>query len=125
MSLADSRHARFGFMAELLGVNPQEQMMESLKFFQEQQQLMNNNTKTSQLNLKTGQEFLANNKKNKNIKVLKNGLQYQIMKSGEKLAKSPTINDKVQVQKKQVAGGLIIFFGLWLMIILIQIIRGM
>jgi FKBP-type peptidyl-prolyl cis-trans isomerase FklB len=76
----------------------QEQMTEALKYFQEKQQLMHNNTKTSQLNLQTGQEFLAQNKKNKNIKVLKNGLQYQIVKSGNKLAKSPTINDKVQVQ---------------------------
>ncbi|MGD0465438.1 MAG: FKBP-type peptidyl-prolyl cis-trans isomerase [Gammaproteobacteria bacterium] len=49
------------------------------------------------LNLKTAKEFLEQNKQNKNIVELANGLQYQIIESGDGTAVSPKQNDKVKV----------------------------
>jgi len=45
-----------------------------------------------------GQKFLAANKKKKNVKVTKSGLQYEILKAGK--GKSPKGNDRVRVQYK-------------------------
>lgn len=54
--------------------------------------------KTSEINLKKGKEFLEKNKKTAGIVELKNGLQYQIINSGDPSSKSPNINDQVAVQ---------------------------
>lgn len=78
----------------------QEQIIKALNIMKdkqiEQQKLLLK--KISSNNLQKGQEFLAQNKKNKDTFELKNGLQYQIINSGDQTAKSPSINDKVQVQ---------------------------
>lgn len=78
----------------------QEQIIKELSSMKDKQieQQKNSLQKTSSINLQKGQEFLAKNKKNKNIFELKNGLQYQVIHNGNQSAKSPTINDKVQVQ---------------------------
>ena len=49
------------------------------------------------INLKIAKEFLEQNRQNKNIIELANGLQYQIIESGDTTGVSPKPNDKVKV----------------------------
>lgn len=49
-------------------------------------------------NKQEGKKFLEENKKNKDVKVLKNGLQYKVIKQGT--GKKPTLEDSVTVHYK-------------------------
>ena len=70
--------------------------LNSLKSKQVEQSKKNLHSKAT-INLKMAKEFLEQNKQNKNIVELSNGLQYQIIESGEQTAVSPKQNDKVKV----------------------------
>jgi FKBP-type peptidyl-prolyl cis-trans isomerase len=53
-------------------------------------------SKVAAENKKAGEDFLAANKKNKDVVTLPSGLQYQILKQGT--GKRPTLNDTVECQ---------------------------
>ena len=78
---------------------PEEEMLKSLNYLKKK--TMEHNTKNlnskADTNLKLAKEFLAKNKQNKNIVELPNGLQYQIIESGDQSANSPQKSDKVKV----------------------------
>ena len=78
----------------------QEQIIKALNIMKNKQleEQTKHLKKTSAINLKKGQEFLEKNKKTAGIVELKNGLQYQIINSGDPSSKSPNINDQVAVQ---------------------------
>ena len=54
--------------------------------------------KASAENMKKGEEFLANNRGNSNIKELPSGLQYEVMAEGA--GESPTLDDQVRIHYK-------------------------
>ena len=53
--------------------------------------------KISEVNLKTGEEFLAKNKTRKDVTTTASGLQYEVMKKAETPGAKPTAADKVRV----------------------------
>lgn len=74
-----------------------QQMKQALETFQKQMVAKQKAKfqEVSESNLKAGQEFLANNKKQKGVIALPNGLQYKIVKAGN--GTPPSANDTVTV----------------------------
>ena len=60
-----------------------------------QAQQVKKQAETVENNKKKGEDYLANNKKQKGVVVRPSGLQYQVLKEGS--GKQPTANDEVQV----------------------------
>ena len=89
-----------GFNAITGGTTPllsEDQCRQIIMNYQREEQ-MAQQQKASGENQKKGEEFLASNRSNPNIKELPSGLQYEVMAEGS--GESPTLDDQVRIHYK-------------------------